>query len=136
MVSTPSSDDTSSLSGFGAAATTPKPAQEDKSPMHNDKRSYSIPYERVRRLEAAVLALVLAEDWPWQTDELAVRLHVPTDLIGLVATTLRADGLLVMDGESLRASWAAVRGDELAAWHDSNKRRAHMPVREAAIPTY
>jgi hypothetical protein len=90
-------------------------------------------YERRRRVEAAILALVLAEDWPWRASELAQQLRVPVDVIGLGTATLRADGLMVMRGELLRASWAAVRGDELAGWFDSNKCRARMQARGAAI---
>jgi hypothetical protein len=87
----------------------------------------SFPYKERRRVEAAVLALVLAEDWPWRTNELADRLHVHADLIALATATLIADGLLVTQGHHLRASWAAVRGDELAGWTDSIKRRASVP---------
>jgi hypothetical protein len=81
--------------------------------MHNNERSHSITHDRRRRVEAAVLALVLAEDSPWRVGELAQRLRVPADVIGLSTATLRADGLLVADADELRASWAAVRGDEL-----------------------
>jgi hypothetical protein len=91
--------------------------------MH-DQRSNPVPYEQRRRVEAAILALVLAEDWPWRIGEIARRLRLPADVIGLGAATLRADGLLVLRGELLRATWAAVRGDELANWHNSIKRPA------------
>ena len=104
------------------------------------ERTYSLPYEQRRRVEAAVLALMLAEDWPWRASELAQRLRVPVDVIGLGTATLRADGLLVPalagsggSGDRLRASWAAVRGGELANWHDSNKRRVHLPRSGGAI---
>ncbi len=107
------------------------------------QRTYSIPYERRRRVEAAILALMLAEDWPWRAGELAQRLRVPVDVIGLGTATLRADGLLVPapttsrgSGDRLRASWTAVRGDELANWHDSNKRRVDMPRSGGAITLY
>lgn len=96
----------------------------------------SFPYEDRRRIEAAVLALVLAEDWPWRASELAERLRVPTDVIALATATLRADGLLVSDDGKLRASWTAVRGDELAGWRDSIKRRACMQPQGGAIPLY
>ena len=93
----------------------------------------SFPYEDRRRVEAAVLALVLAKDWPWRAGELAERLHLPADVIGLAAATLSADGLLASDGEKLRASWTAVRGDELAGWGgDSIKRRVFLPTQGAA----
>ncbi len=102
-----------------------------------DERSSSIPHERRRCIDAAVLALVLAEDWPWRADELAQRLRVPEDVIGLSTGTLHADGLLVVDADKLRASWAAVRGDELAGWRDSIKRRAcDAATRRAAIPLH
>lgn len=97
------------------------------------QRTYSLPYEQRRRVEAAILALVLAEDWPWRASELAQRLRVPADVIGLGTATLRADGLMVARGELLRASWAAVRGGELANWRDSNKRRVHLPRSGGAI---
>jgi hypothetical protein len=99
-------------------------------------RTYSILYERRRRVEAAILALVLAEDWPWQAGELAQRLRLPVDVIGLSTATLSADGLLVPRGDRLRASWTAVRGDELAHWGDSNKRRVYVPRSGAAIPLH
>jgi hypothetical protein len=78
-----------------------------------DQRTHSIPHGRRRCIEAAILVLVLAEDWQWRVSELGQRLRIPEDLIGLSTATLHADGLLVSHGDSLRASWAAVRGDEL-----------------------
>jgi len=78
-----------------------------------DQRTYSIPHGRRRSIEAAILVLVLTEDWPWHVGELAQRLRIPEDVIGLSTATLHADGLLVSHGDNLRASWAAVRGDEL-----------------------
>jgi hypothetical protein len=91
----------------------------------------------MRPVEAAVLALLLAEDWPWLTGELAQRLRVPADLIAVCEATLRADGLVVVTrGGRLRASWTAVRGDELAGWGDSIKRLARMQRFGAAIPLH
>lgn len=107
-----------------------------------NQRTYLTPYERRRRVEAAILALVLAEDWPWLPAELAQRLRVPADAIRLGTNTLQADGLIVPTptvrgrGERLRASWAAVRGDELAHWRDSTKRRVRPPLPGAAIPLH
>jgi hypothetical protein len=98
-----------------------------------DQGSDLLTYERRRGVEAAILALVLTEDWPWRADELAQRLRLPADVIGLSTTTLRADGLLVVRGDLLRASWSAVRGDELAGWGDSNKRRVYVPGFGGAI---
>lgn len=90
----------------------------------------------MRAVEAAVLALLLAEDWPWLPRELAQRLRVPADLISVCEATLRADGLVVMRNGKLRASWAAVRGDELANWHDSIKRPTRMQLFGVAIPLH
>jgi len=101
-----------------------------------DERSNPIASDRMRPVEAAVLALLLAEDWPWLPGELAQRLRLPADLIAVCEATLRADGLVVARGGRLRASWAAVRGDELAGWGDSIKRRARMQVLGAAIPLH
>src|SRR5271166_2349073 len=100
--------------------------------MHNLPRRLT-PYDRMRRVEAGVLALLLAEDWPWRPSELACRLGVPADLITAAAGTLRADGLLVSHGKGVRASWAAVRGNELANSLNSNKCRAQMHEQRAAI---
>ncbi len=103
------------------------PAQEDQSPMH-DQRSYSIPHERRRRVEAAVLALVLAEDWPWRVGELAQRLRLPADVIGLGTATLRADGLLVV--AHARQSCAR-RGRRCAATNSALPPRANSIKRPA-----
>jgi hypothetical protein len=101
-----------------------------------DQRSSPIPSNRMRPVEAAVLALLLAEDWPWLPAELAQRLRLPAELIAVCEATLRADGLVVARRGGLRASWAAVRGDELACWGDSIKRRAGMQLLGAAIPLH
>jgi hypothetical protein len=101
-----------------------------------DQRSRPIPSDRMRPIEAGVLALLLAEDWPWLPGELAQRLRLPADLIAVCEATLRADGLVVTRSGKLRASWAAVRGDELANWHDSIKRLARMQLLGAAIPLH
>jgi hypothetical protein len=77
------------------------------------QRTYLLAYERRRLVEAAILTLVIAEDWPWRASELARRLRLPADVIGLSTATLSADGLIVSRGDRLRASWAAVRCDEL-----------------------
>jgi hypothetical protein len=108
--------------------------QRPKSSFHVDAMQSPIPYEQRRHVEAAVLALVLAEDWPWRTNELAERLDVSVDVIGLATATLIADGLLITDDRKLRASWTAVRGDELANWRDSNERRVYVPGFGGAIP--
>jgi hypothetical protein len=93
-----------------------------------NQRTYFMPYERRRPVEAAILALVLAEDWPWRVSELGQRLRIPEDVIGLSTGTLRADGLLIPNCESLRASWAAVRGDELLRHGPPNRGPARSNV--------
>ncbi len=98
--------------------------------------TYFMPHERRRHIEAAVLTLTLTEDWPWQVSELAQRLRIPEDVIGLSTATLYSDGLLVVDADKLRASWAAVRGYELTKRDDSIKRRVHLPHSKAAIPLH
>jgi hypothetical protein len=84
-----------------------------------DERSSSFLYERAqRRLEAAILALLLAEDWPWRRGELATRLGYPPELVNVCVARLRADGLArvgdpTRGDDVIRASWAAVRCNEL-----------------------
>ncbi len=86
-----------------------------------DERSSSSLFERTRCLEAAALALLLAEDWPWHPWELAARLRCPTALLSICVARLRADGLVRDEATrggtaragAIRASWAAVRCDEL-----------------------
>jgi hypothetical protein len=103
------------------------------------QRTYLLAYERRRLVEAAILTLVIAEDWPWRASELAQRLRLPEDVIGLSTATLSADGLLVPRRDRLRASWAAVRCDELLRQGplisppDSNKCRVCLHAQEAAI---
>jgi hypothetical protein len=83
-------------------------------------RTYLLAYEQRRLVEAAILALLLAEDWSWRAGELARRLRLPADVIGLSTATLSADGLIVSagadrlgSGDRLSESWAAGRCDEL-----------------------
>jgi hypothetical protein len=83
-----------------------------------DERSGSIPYDEVRPLEAAIVFLAIAEDYPWRLGELEARLGVSAELVRICVGSLRADGLLVGDGETVRASWAAVRLDELGGWRE------------------
>jgi hypothetical protein len=83
-----------------------------------DERSSSIPYDTIRPLEAAIVFLAVAEDYPWRLGELAARLGCSDELASICVTRLRADGLLVGDGEAVRASWAAVRLDELGGWRE------------------
>ena len=79
-----------------------------------DQRIGSLPSEQTRHIERAILALLLAEDHPWRIDELQKALGDPHGLVIICAARLHADGLLDYKGETIRASRAAVRGDELA----------------------
>jgi hypothetical protein len=83
-----------------------------------DERSGSVPYDDMRRVEAGIVFLLVAEDYPWRLGELEARLGCPAGLIGICVGRLRADGLLVGDDRALRASWAAVRLDELGGWRE------------------
>ncbi len=87
-----------------------------------DARIGSVPYDRMRSVEAAVLSLLLAEDWPWQPWEVARRLGVSVDLVGICTGRLRADGLVLARGGAVRASLAALRCHELLS-----RRRAVSP---------
>ncbi|MGA2163203.1 MAG: hypothetical protein ABSH36_01895 [Solirubrobacteraceae bacterium] len=83
-----------------------------------DKRSGSIPYDEIRPVEAAIVFLLVAEDYPWWLRELGERVGCPADVIRICVGRLQADGLLVRDGETVRASWAAIRLDELGGWRE------------------
>jgi hypothetical protein len=100
-----------------------------------DQRSSTIPSECMRPVEAAVLALLLAEDWPWLPGELPA-FAPPRRPHRRLRGDPAADGLVVARDGGLRASWTAVRGDELAGWGDSIKRRARMQLFGAAIPLH
>ncbi len=85
--------------------------------MQDDRSDY-VPYERAQQVEAAILALLLAEDWPWRVSELVERLDCLPELVRICVARLRADGLVrdevARDGSGrIRAAWAAVRCDEL-----------------------
>jgi hypothetical protein len=96
------------------------------------------PYDERRHAEATILAFVLTADQWWSVDELARRLHLPADLVRLATATLSADGLLtsapIGGGKKLRASWTAVRSDELMGWCDSIKRRVYVQAVGGEIP--
>lgn len=83
-----------------------------------DERSGSIPYDEMRRVEAGIVFLLVAEDYPWRLAELSARLRSSADVIRICVARLRADGLLVGDGETVRASWVAIRLDELGGWRE------------------
>jgi hypothetical protein len=78
-----------------------------------DKRTGSVPATQTKRVERAILALLLAEDHPWRLGELQKRLAHPMALLRICAARLDADGLIEHDGETLRVSRAAIRADEL-----------------------
>jgi hypothetical protein len=81
-----------------------------------DQRSGSVPYDEMRPVEAAIVFLLVAEDYPWRLGELGERVGCPADVIRICVGRLRADGLVVGNDETLRASWAAIRLDELGGW--------------------
>src|SRR5271167_1069654 len=83
-----------------------------------DQRSGSVPYDEMRPVEAAIVFLLVAEDYPWRSAEPGERVGCSADVIRICVGRLRADGLVVGDGETVRASWAAVRWDELGGWHE------------------
>ncbi len=83
-----------------------------------DERSSSVPYDNMRRVEAGIVFLLVAEDYPWRLAELEARLRCSEELFGICVARLRAVGLLVGDDGALRASWEAVRLDELGGWRE------------------
>jgi DNA-binding IclR family transcriptional regulator len=83
--------------------------------MH-DKRICSAPSDQTKRIERAILALLIAEDHPWPLSELQKRLGHPLNLVQASVARLQADGLLTDDGQTVRASRAAIRCDELTLY--------------------
>jgi hypothetical protein len=80
-----------------------------------DERTCSISHDEARRVEARVLALLIAEDWPWREHELAQRAEAPAAVVRACVARLRADGLATTDERGrARASRAALRANELA----------------------
>jgi DNA-binding IclR family transcriptional regulator len=79
-----------------------------------DQRIGSQPSEQTQHIERAILALLLAEDRPWRLGELQKALGDPMGVVSICVARLRADGLVDSDGRTARASWAAIRSDELA----------------------
>jgi DNA-binding GntR family transcriptional regulator len=79
-----------------------------------DQRIGSQPSEQTQHVERAILALLLADDHPWRLDELQEALGDPEELLRICVARLCADGLVNYDWKAARASWAAIRSDELA----------------------
>jgi hypothetical protein len=83
-----------------------------------DQRIGSQPSQQTQHIERAILALLLAEDHPWRLAELQKalgdQLGEPLGLVSICVARLRADGLVAYNGRTARASWAAIRSDELA----------------------
>lgn len=79
-----------------------------------DQRIGSQPSQQTQHIERAILALLLAEDHPWRLGELQRALGDPEALLRICVGRLRADGLVDYNGRTARASWAAVRSDELS----------------------
>lgn len=80
--------------------------------MH-DKRTTSAPSTQTQRIDRAIFNLLLSEDHPWRLSELQKTLGHPMSLVKVSVERLQADGLLIEDGEMVRASRAAIRADEL-----------------------
>ncbi|MGO9763611.1 MAG: hypothetical protein ACLP1Q_20355 [Solirubrobacteraceae bacterium] len=114
-----------------AAPARPRPTRDDRA------NTIAAATTAASRVEAAVLALLLAHDRPWRLSDLQRALQ-PTGpaasapVVAAAAATLRADGLLTdwqrpwlhdrkttaadaSDRRFVRASWAAVRAAELLA---------------------
>ena len=81
--------------------------------MHIDKRICSAPSDQTKRLDKAIINHLLSLDQPWRLSALQKTLGHPMPLILASVERLAADGLVVRNGESVRASRAAVRADEL-----------------------
>lgn len=80
-----------------------------------DERTCSISHDQARRVEARIVALLIAEDWPWRDHELARRVDAPLALVRASVARLQADGLATVDEQGrARASRAALRANELA----------------------
>jgi DNA-binding GntR family transcriptional regulator len=78
-----------------------------------DQRITSAPSTETKRIERAILALLIAEDHPWPLSDLQKRLGHPPRLVQASIARLQADGLLTEEGRNIRASRAAIRCDEL-----------------------
>jgi DNA-binding IclR family transcriptional regulator len=83
-----------------------------------DQRIGAAPSQQTQRIEAAILALLLAEDHPWRVSELGKTLRQPPGLVHICVARLHADGLVTYDEQTTRASRAAVRADELGEKSD------------------
>ncbi len=81
--------------------------------MHIDKRICSAPSDQTKRLDRAIINHLLSQDHPWRLSELQKTLGHPMSLIMASVERLEADGLVVRNVETVRASRAAVRADEL-----------------------
>ena len=65
-------------------------------------------------MDRVVFNFLVAEDHRWRLPELQRTLGEPMTFINASVGRLQADGLLTRKGDTVRASWAAVRADELA----------------------
>jgi hypothetical protein len=81
-----------------------------------DERTCSIPAAQTDRIERAILALLLVEDHPWRAGELGKKLGQAPGIIAGCVARLHADGLLDRDDNTVRASRAAVRFDDLTLY--------------------
>jgi DNA-binding HxlR family transcriptional regulator len=81
-----------------------------------DERTCSIPAAQTDRIERTILVLLLAEDHPWRVSELGRNLGQSANLIAGCVARLHADGLLDRYGDTVRASRAAIRLDDLTLY--------------------
>jgi hypothetical protein len=96
-----------------------------------DKRICSAPSAQTQRIERAIYRLLIAEDHLWRLSQLQQRIGEPLSLIAATTARLQADGLLDGDGktteadeindfarsgQTVRASRAAIRADELTLY--------------------
>ena len=79
-----------------------------------DKRCGSMPSAQTQPIEQAIFNLLLAEDHPWRLEDLQRELGRPACLVLICVERLKVDGLVEQNGETVRASRAAIRAEELA----------------------
>lgn len=79
-----------------------------------DHRIHSVLSRHAQSVDCVVFNFLVAEDHPWRLRELQRTLNEPMTFINASVARLQADGLLTRTGDTVRASWAAVRADELS----------------------
>jgi hypothetical protein len=79
-----------------------------------DNRIHTVLSEHAQRLDRTVFNFLVAEDHPWRLRELQRTIGEPMALLNASIARLQADGLLTHNGDTIRATWTAVRADELS----------------------